>query len=938
MRSVTVRLDDLRTMILNLGFVGENEHRKFNFDCKKMFGEYPSASVSLTVQPPAGDCYPATVERNGDLVSWTVTDSDLIEEGCGEIQLTFMVGEVVAKTCIGRTKVERSLGATGDIPTPIENWIEQAEEVISEAEAATAAAEGAAEHQPIIDDNGYWAVWDADAEEYVATEYKAQGTDGHDGVGIVSIEKTGTSGLVDTYTITFTSGNPVTYTVTNGRDADPAELIDDNAGAGDTDKVWSADKSHELLTEITNAKTDLNALEGNIGDDWNESTQTVTPSSSATAGYAYFSPVAVGSSIKLSTNAGHSYFTYNNLTPGKTYHFKTYANTTFGDHIVFANSSNKVTGFAIGQQSSAGSVEADITVPENTVLTYVTCNKGTADTETSIAVTIHDIVPLTTDVKNIRESFVDVETNVQNMTTATAGDVDKALSPKTVANGKVIEWQFKNLGGGSNTEERYESVQPVANSAANGRTNATVGSTVAFGTQTDWYHVKFSAESGSYRGTYFSSNSTKYNNIVAVDANEKVLAILNDTPSGSGIITKTFNAPTNTAAIYLCCYGDIGRVSTSLMLEKAVAMTDGERLDNVEKQITSATANITKSAVAAYMENVSYTDGDYSTSAVGGYINNPKKIYREDIPNPVVVRWNPVDDAVSITVTIEKTNKPDYGRDISYEAEPTASSLAIYNLVPNTTYYYQVTAILSTGVSAILSKGIVTTANSIVRMMNIEGIVNVRDIGGKTATGGTVKYGMIYRGSELDGVGFPSSEALGSGTGASILTDNGKLEMLNHVGIRAELDLRAGTYTKSAIAPTIDFACVGFPFYENVLAGDGLTALKTAFDFIVSEVSQNRPVYMHCSGGNDRTGTLVTCLLGLLGVSENDLSKEYELSSFTFGQSRSRNSTSYNYKGLMAGVLALSGNTLADKFETLFTSAGATSANITAFRTVMTVI
>ncbi|MBO7711391.1 MAG: SGNH/GDSL hydrolase family protein [Lachnospiraceae bacterium] len=255
-------------MILNLGYVGENEHRTFNFDCKKMFGEYPSASVSLTVQPPAGDCYPATVERDGDLVSWTVTDSDLIEEGYGEVQLTFMVGDVKAKTCIGRTKVERSLGATGDIPTPIENWIEQAEEVISEAEAATAAAEGAAEHQPIIDDNGYWAVWDADAEEYVATEYKAQGTDGHDGVGIVSIEKTGTSGLVDTYTITFTSGNPVTYTVTNGRDADPAELIDDTAGAGDTDKVWSADKSaaenSSLLTEI-NSKQDAPETAGTAG-------------------------------------------------------------------------------------------------------------------------------------------------------------------------------------------------------------------------------------------------------------------------------------------------------------------------------------------------------------------------------------------------------------------------------------------------------------------------------------------------------------------------------------------------------------------------------------------------------------------------------------------------------------------------------------------------
>ena len=36
---------------------------------------------------------------------------------------------------------------------------------------------------------------------------------------------------------------------------DPTEIIDDTAGDGDTDKVWSADKSHSLLTEI-NSKAD----------------------------------------------------------------------------------------------------------------------------------------------------------------------------------------------------------------------------------------------------------------------------------------------------------------------------------------------------------------------------------------------------------------------------------------------------------------------------------------------------------------------------------------------------------------------------------------------------------------------------------------------------------------------------------------------------------
>lgn len=40
---------------------------------------------------------------------------------------------------------------------------------------------------------------------------------GVDGNGIASIEKTGTSGLVDTYTITFTSGSKTTFTVTNGK-------------------------------------------------------------------------------------------------------------------------------------------------------------------------------------------------------------------------------------------------------------------------------------------------------------------------------------------------------------------------------------------------------------------------------------------------------------------------------------------------------------------------------------------------------------------------------------------------------------------------------------------------------------------------------------------------------------------------------------------------
>lgn len=264
MRTVSLRLADLERSTIPIGFQDENLHTQVRIDCKMIFKDYPAAVVSLAVTPPQGDPYPVMVIRDGDIVAWNVTASDTAYHGEGRVQFTFVDGEEVIKTVRGKTNIAESDVPSGTAPPPIQNWITIANVVLDEVAHAIEAEL----HAPIIDDNGYWAVWDADAEEYVATEYKAQGTDGHDGVGIVSIEKTGTSGLVDTYTITFTSGNPVTYTVTNGRDADPAALIDDTAGSGATGKTWSADKiaaeNLSLKTEI-NSKMDEPETEGTAG-------------------------------------------------------------------------------------------------------------------------------------------------------------------------------------------------------------------------------------------------------------------------------------------------------------------------------------------------------------------------------------------------------------------------------------------------------------------------------------------------------------------------------------------------------------------------------------------------------------------------------------------------------------------------------------------------
>ena len=90
----------------------------------------------------------------------------------------------------------------------------------------------------------------------------ANGQDGVNGRGIASIEKTSTSGLVDTYTITYTDDTTSTYNVTNGKDAqsggelsitlngetknqvdgniDLGNLVDENTYNNDMTKIYDA--------------------------------------------------------------------------------------------------------------------------------------------------------------------------------------------------------------------------------------------------------------------------------------------------------------------------------------------------------------------------------------------------------------------------------------------------------------------------------------------------------------------------------------------------------------------------------------------------------------------------------------------------------------------------------------------------------------------------
>ena len=95
------------------------------------------------------------------------------------------------------------------------------------------------------------------------------GEDGEDGVGIASVTKTGSSGLVDTYTITLTNGSVATFTVTNGIAGAKGDTGETGAtGNGISSAVLNADYTLTLtFTDGTSYTTpSIRGEKGEQGD------------------------------------------------------------------------------------------------------------------------------------------------------------------------------------------------------------------------------------------------------------------------------------------------------------------------------------------------------------------------------------------------------------------------------------------------------------------------------------------------------------------------------------------------------------------------------------------------------------------------------------------------------------------------------------------------
>jgi protein-tyrosine phosphatase len=284
-------------------------------------------------------------------------------------------------------------------------------------------------------------------------------------------------------------------------------------------------------------------------------------------------------------------------------------------------------------------------------------------------------------------------------------------------------------------------------------------------------------------------------------------------------------------------------------------------------------------------------------------------------------QWAPVEIEWEWTTTgarkfrVEYATKKDFSDALSVEVGATKRKAELYNLYKSTTYYVRVSALNGKGEAIETQEGEFYTTDLGPRFMKVDEVYNVRDLGGyETADGHTLAQGIAYRGGHL----LPPKGY------TNRITEEGLEYMSEVMGIKSEIDFRTsgeagfegGSYIPGA---TLNYITING--YNHTFDYDD--EYYQFFSMLADE--DNYPVYMHCTGGADRTGSAVFLLHTMLGVSDLECLQGYELTSYSIYGLRDTKLETVNSKenvyktyweNFMAKLDSYAGNTRQEKVET----------------------
>lgn len=290
-------------------------------------------------------------------------------------------------------------------------------------------------------------------------------------------------------------------------------------------------------------------------------------------------------------------------------------------------------------------------------------------------------------------------------------------------------------------------------------------------------------------------------------------------------------------------------------------MTDNEEIE--------ATYNLEGEILKRYLDEVQYDD-DYSYTRIKDYV--PKSNEKASV-RPAYIEFAGIKNAKKIYLISEEgeilTRKV-----TNYEKQ------AVYNLIPGRTYRYGVVSVDTvSGEETLLKKGRIATEGRL-RVIKTNYMHNVRDVGGWEGLDGRhIKYGILIRGGEI----------IDSDGNVTKYEKVDYESLVDQVGINYDLDFRnedeAAYLKKSPFG--LEFLRIPLSAYDSIVAKkDRQPAFKKAILQFIKNAKAGKCTFVHCQGGADRTGTYIFYIEGLLGVSDSDLCKDYEITSFYYHKER----------------------------------------------------
>ena len=244
-------------------------------------------------------------------------------------------------------------------------------------------------------------------------------------------------------------------------------------------------------------------------------------------------------------------------------------------------------------------------------------------------------------------------------------------------------------------------------------------------------------------------------------------------------------------------------------------------------------------------------DDDYGAN-VWDYVDGTEELSR---PLPVRFSWssnyNGNGAFYGYLLTLSKNS--DLSDPKVYSLNDT--SLEVYNLNIGTDYYWNVSAVYSNGIFTSATDKF-SISDVAPRNLYVEGVTNVRDLGGWKVGDKTIKQGVVYRMGNLNDI-----------------TEEGKRTLIEDLGLKAELDLRIKGEAVEVFYKSDNVKYYDIPMSSTYCLQYNSEEIVKAFEILGDE--SNYPIAIHCSIGTDRTGMMAFVLNGLLGASDDQLNYDY---------------------------------------------------------------